>query len=425
MTRLLFFGDMDSTGFGTVTMDLGRALLDLGVDVRFVSQNEFDELPEPFASRTLDITSILTKEPDATDIHGGVEGIAEFIPNVLRGNAAGMTKANDEPWGDWKPDASLLLGDFYGLRLMTWPYLEAFSELPSFHYAPIEGHDLPPNWADIWQVVKPIAMSKFGQREIAKVIGYTPPLMYHGVDAATFRPVSVATPFTFPGPEGTPPAVLTSKERCKAFFGIHPRAKVVLRTDRNMPRKGYPALLRAMRPVMEEREDVVLMLHCRAFDQGGFLSDSIAKLPPQVRERVRISDFAKPLPRRGLAALYNAADLYVSVSAEGFGLTIAEAIACGVPAVGLDYSAVPEVIGPAGQTVPVGRYLDNEYAHHWALPDEEAFGRTVGYLLDHPARARELGAQGPKHVADTFTWSAAAEVVNGLIATPERELVAA
>ncbi len=53
MTRLLFLGDSAGTGFGTVTKDLGTALLALGVDVRFVSLNEQPvELEEPFAGRT-------------------------------------------------------------------------------------------------------------------------------------------------------------------------------------------------------------------------------------------------------------------------------------------------------------------------------------------------------------------------------------
>ena len=137
-------------------------------------------------------------------------------------------------------------------------------------------------------------------------------------------------------------------------------------------------------------------------------------MPPGVRERVVVSDWGA-LPREALVALYNAADVYASTSAEGFGLTLAEALACGIPAVGLDYSAVPEVIGPAGRVVEVGRVLDNEYAHHWALPDEEAFGIAVAYLLDHPARARELGALGPRHVAQNFSWSMAADVMVGLL----------
>jgi glycosyltransferase involved in cell wall biosynthesis len=411
--RLLFLGDLAATGFGTVTSDLGNALLHKGMDVRFLSQNEFGELPEPFLSRTLDL---LTYIQTAQGID--MEHSQPFIPRLLAGDGTELFLASGEPWGHWQPDAVLLLGDFYGVRLIVAPQIDEFAKIPTYHYCPVEGHSLPPVWNEIWSVVQPIAMSKFGQTEMAKVIGHLPPLMYHGVDSEAFKPVSITDPVI----AGEGKIFLSSKERCKAFFGVHPKARMVLRTDRNMPRKGYPALLRAMEPVMRERDDVVLVLHCRATDQGGFLHDSISKMDPKVRARVMTPEWG-PLPRYGLRALYNAADLYVSTSAEGFGLTIAEAIACGTPAVGLDYSAVPEVIGPAGKTVPVGRLLDNEYGHHWALPDEDAFGRTVAYLLDHPARARELGAQGPKHVRATFTWDAAADVMLGLL-EPQRELVA-
>ena len=57
----------------------------------------------------------------------------------------------------------------------------------------------------------------------------------------------------------------------------------------------------------------------------------------------------------------------------------------------------------------MGKYHDNEYGHHWALPDEEAFGKAVAYLLDHPHRRLELGRQGPAHVAKNFRWDVAAE----------------
>jgi glycosyltransferase involved in cell wall biosynthesis len=247
-----------------------------------------------------------------------------------------------------------------------------------------------------------------------------PPLMYHGVDSEQFRPITANEPMTFTSGDKT--ITLTSKERCKAFFGIHPKARVVLRTDRFMPRKGYPALLRAMTKVMAEREDVVLMLHCRTFDQGGFMADLLSKMPRDIAARVSAPSLGA-MPRDVLTALYNAADVYASTSAEGFGLTIAEALACGVPAVGLDYSAVPEVIGDGGMKVSVGKHIDNEYGHHWALPDEDEFARSVGYLLDHPARAREMGTAGRRHVQRTFTWDAAADVMAGLL-EPQRELVA-
>jgi glycosyltransferase involved in cell wall biosynthesis len=401
--KVLWFGDLASTGFGTVTADTGREMVKLGIDVRFVSQNDFGTLPEPFASRTLDLTTFTFSDE-------GVTGVQGFIPSLLTGNAETMKMSDGSAWGKWKPDACFLLGDYYGMREMVGAAgLDAFRSLPSFHYVPIEGHDLPPLWNDLWSVVKPIAMTKFGREQIEKVTGERPPLVYHGVDSETFHPVSVSDPIVLTEiKDGKEEKItLSSKAACKYFLTGNPSVTLVLRTDRNMPRKGYPALIRAMAPVLRARPNVVLGLHCRQWDQGGYLPDTISKYP-DIASRVFLPDLG-PVPRDVLAVMYNAADVYASTSAEGFGLTIAEAVACGVPAVGIDYSAVPEVIGPAGTVVPVGRFLDNEYAHHWALPDEAEFGKAVAYLIDHPHRRIELGAQGPKHVRTNFRWDVAAE----------------
>jgi glycosyltransferase involved in cell wall biosynthesis len=118
-----------------------------------------------------------------------------------------------------------------------------------------------------------------------------------------------------------------------------------------------------------------------------------------------------PVPRPVLNAMYCASDIYATTSAEGFGLCIAESLMCGVPVVGMDYSAVPEVIGPAGSVVSVDREYDNEYDHRWAWPDEAKFAEAVEFLVTHPKRRRELGALGPQHVKDNFSWSNAARVI--------------
>lgn len=401
MTRVLFFGDAQPTGFGSVTRDLGAALLDRGMDLRFVSQNDVPgDLEEPYRSRTVELSSLILSEH-------GVEGLRDFVPALIRGDSE-VLLADGSGWERWKPDACILLGDFAAARHFARPYLADFASLPTFHYCPVEGVDLPPAWAELWRVLLPVAMSRFGQEEIAKVTGVLPPLAYHGVDTGTFHPATPSDPIVIVNEDGSR-SPLTSKEACKAWFGINPKARVVLRTDRNMPRKRYGSLLRSLAPVLAERKDTALVIHCAAWDQGGNLRDSISKLPLHVQQQVRVTD-ARGIPRAVLAAMYNAADVYASTSAEGFGLTIAEAIACGVPAVGLDYSAVPEVIGPAGVVIPPAYLYDNEYDHMWASPDEDAFGAAVAFLLDHPAKARGIGAQGPRHVARTFTWAGCAEV---------------
>lgn len=415
MTRVLFMGDLQHTGFGSVTTDLGRAMIDRGMDVRFISQNDVGDLPEPFASRAVDIAFYLYQR-DAGDT--GVAGVrSDLVGDIVAGRSDAML-ANGEPWGTWAPEAIVMLGDFVGVRLLVSKIAATIGGVPVLHYCPVEGVDLPPAWASMWSALQPVAMSRFGQAEIAKVTGTEPAMAYHGVDTDVFRPVSASEPFVVPHREGpnARPVTLRSRDACRVFFGFDPKRRYVLRTDRHMPRKRYGSLLRAMTPVLEERPDVTLVLHCGAFDQGGFLPDSISKMPPDVQRQVLVTD--RPgLPREVLVALYNTADVYVSTSAEGFGLTIAEALACGVPTVGMDYSAVPEVIGPGGSVVPVAQLYDNEYDHKWAWPDEEAFGERVAWLLDHPAKARAMGDAGRRHVAATFRWSDAAAVFDDLVTT--------
>lgn len=411
--RLLFVGDLAPTGFGTVTTDLGRELIALGVDVRFISQNDTGKtLPEPFYSRTADIRSLLPSvDPETGEV--GVAGANPQIPAIIYGDSIARL-TNGEAWGDWKPDACLLLGDFRAAQMFVNLGVEAFASLPTMLYIPIEGNDLPPAWSVLFGIAHPVAMSKFGAKQLAKVVGRPVPMIYHGVDTNQFRPVE-SRPITLVNADSEF-VVFSTREECKRQWAALlakinqvqriPR-KWLLRTDRNMPRKQYARMLRALAPVLERHPGWGLVIHCTVFDQGGYLADSASKYPT-IRDRILFTDNAA-LDREALTMLYNSADLYVSNSAEGFGLTIAEAIACGVPAVGVRYSAVPEVIGPAGVTVERYTLIDNEYDHYWCAVDEGAFAKEVEALMQSDSRREALGAKGPKHIASSFQWSTAAK----------------
>lgn len=399
--RIQFAGDLAGTGFGTVTRDLGLALLDVGHDVRFVSQNDTgDDLEEPFASRTFRVTPDLVDMAVAAKV--GLNSLAlspEGILKLIRG----------ELWQDgWRPDSAILLGDFVSVRRLVMAdedTMAAFGAIPTYHYVPIEGVDLPPAWRLLWTILRPIAMSEFGADQIEAVTGSRPPVIYHGVDTDQFRPVTPEHPLYLGD------AKIRTKAEAKRFFGGDPKTRWILRTDRFMPRKRYGSFLRALAPVLADRPDTWLMMHCRSSDEGGHLYDLISKYPRPIAERMLISGFHDRFggaPRDILTALYNAADVYASCSAEGFGLTIAEAMACGTPAVGMDYSAVPEVIGPGGLLAPINRLDDNEYDHAWATVDEPAFGRAVAEMLDNDLRRRSMGRAASEHVRSKFSWTTAA-----------------
>lgn len=59
--------------------------------------------------------------------------------------------------------------------------------------------------------------------------------------------------------------------------------------------------------------------------------------------------WAYKLPEKELPLFYNKAKLYVNLSEwEGFGLDFVEAMGCGVPVIGLNSSAIPEIVGDGG-----------------------------------------------------------------------------
>jgi glycosyltransferase involved in cell wall biosynthesis len=413
--KVLFFGDLAATGFGTVTSDLGRRLLDRGLDVRFVSQNDLDQLEEPFTSRTVNLRSLV---PVSTPLEGtqGVAGAAQGLDSLLDGTSTGLLYDGRACYG-WRPDAAIILGDYASVRFIVGPYAKAFAALPTFHYVPIEGVGLPPRWAGLYKIVRPVAMSQFGADVLERLIGTRPPVIYHGVDTEAFQPIGSRAPI-FLSSTGKAASMLTTKADCKrAWAGFlaetnqlqgPPPGKWLLRTDRHMPRKRHNALIRSLLPTLERNPDWALVLHCAARDEGGDLRDAQSKVPAELRRQVLITDQFR-ISRDLLRSLYCAADLYVSISAEGFGLTVAEALACGVPAVGIDYSAVPEVIGPAGATVPIAGLLDNEFDHYWAAIDEQQFAAKVEFLMTHQTKREDLGRRGPAHIAATFSWDDAAD----------------
>lgn len=399
--RTVFFGDMASTGFGTVTMDLGRALLERGEDVRFVSLNEVGGLPEPFASRTLSLGTgdgwiAMPRDPEEAEVmNGRIEGLF------------------GQPWPDgWAAERAIVLGDFAAIRRL--PSISKAPEgFPILHYVPIEGVGLPPSWRMMWERISPIAMCQFGADQIERLMGVRPPVAYHGVDTDSFHPVSPGRPITIRSEKTL--HVLRSKADCKRLFGLDPKRILLFRADRNMPRKRYFSLLRSIAPVLGRHPEVDFLYHCRTEDEGGNLADTISHFRPDVAKRMIGTGWFDPpysgVDRNILVALYNAADAYLSNSAEGFGLTIAEAMACGTPAVGIDYSSVPEVIGPGGVIVPISGLIDNPYDHFWAAADEPAYTAAVEDLVTNRKRRDELGWKAQLHIRRTFTWSAAADVM--------------
>jgi glycosyltransferase involved in cell wall biosynthesis len=396
------FGHISHTGFGRVTKELAERFVKRGIDVRVIAVNHRGE----------PIRGALAGRVWPANINGRAFG-DNISSQAIDGTFWRSLDTDDE----WAPDLVLVVEDMSGLighigRRMT----DAWRSVPVLHYCPIEGDNLPPHWREIWQYFIPVAMSRYGARIIGELMGEDPPMVYHGVDTEVFRPVSVTEPFRFDD------QVLATKEDCKRAFGLDPNRKLVLRCDRFVQRKFYDVTLKAMSMVFDQDPDVDLLIHCRPEDEGGNLLQEMSRLPEKqiMERRVALTNAHNTwtgLPEPMLAALYNAADLYLTTtSGEGFGLTIAEALACGVPVVSTGYAAEKEVVGPGGILVEplhdsygeIVKY-HSTYGMDWAVPDAKGFVKPVLDLLAKPARRRELGKAGRRHVVSSFQWDNATD----------------
>jgi glycosyltransferase involved in cell wall biosynthesis len=275
----------------------------------------------------------------------------------------------------------------------------------------------------LYNHVAPVAMSAFGRDELRRLLGRDVPLALHGVNQ-DFRPITPTDPGIYKGK-----AVQTA-DAAKDALDLTGRT-VILRTDRYIFRKNYPAFFRILRPVLAAHPEAVAIVHTPLGDDVGYgdIRESISREPgatwrgglewehPQIR-LTRAHDSFRGVSDAELRILYSTADLYVSPTmAEGFGLCLAESLACGTPVVANDYSAVGEVVGPGGILVPPKGLLTNGYAHEWSLADEPAMSAAVERLVSKPALRRSLGAEGRRHVA-RFTWDAAVAVFDELLKQP-------
>lgn len=391
--RVLWIGDAGChTGFGRVTHSIGDRLVSTfghSVDVLAINHRG-DPWDTPMRLWPANLRSSM-------DVYGKSR-IVELISKV-------------------DPEVVIILHDpevvfSYFFRNKQDPTNALLSYAPILTYMPIDGIGNPPIWESIGKFSTRVAMTTFGQSQMPGS-----ELVFHGVDPDLYHPVSKDRPYILS--DGTR---IESKADAKRALGYDPNGFFVLRVDRNSTRKNYPDTWRALVPLMKKYSDIEAHFHCMPKGDG-FEFPNILAREQSVADRFHFPaeethNTFMGWPDTHLAVLYNAADVFVSTSwAEGFGLTIAEAMACGVPVVAQNCSAITEVVGPGGILIDPVRPITVPTGQDQWLPDVDAFTAAIERLYHSKGARRDLGRAARKHVEANYSWDTATAQFDELIET--------
>lgn len=225
------------------------------------------------------------------------------------------------------------------------------------------------------------SVSHFNAYQIFSHYKRYPKVIYNGVDVESFRP-------------------LPCDHDLKESLGLRKEDRVLIYAGRLVGWKGVRFVIEAMtHPFLKELPVKLLIVG------DGPERERLERLASYLglRERVIFHGFVS---HEELPAYYSVADIgvYPSIGDEAFGISIAEAMACGKPVVASYIGGIPEVVG-----------TEEDCGFLVSPTRSEEIAERVHSLLREPERRIWMGRRARERIAEKFTWKRAAErFVEGL-----------
>lgn len=250
-------------------------------------------------------------------------------PSGVAGSLSTWVEALDETAEG--PDLVVTLLDCWRLRD------ERLADRRVLSWVPVDGTPIPPYMVRHFRAT--------GTRALAMTRNATDEFTQHGVEAA-YVPCAIDPAIYRPD---DPIDRRNSRRRARERAGLPGDSYIVgivaTNGDRRHNRKCLPESIEAVGRFAASNPDTLLYLHT---DVGGTLHDGPDLRPLLETWRSRglrwvatpVIDLMRGLPPTAMATMYNAFDVLLSTSgAEGFGLPLVEAQACGTPVIASDFGA--------------------------------------------------------------------------------------
>ena len=250
----------------------------------------------------------------------------------------------------WKGEAEAIRGEPYSRLNANEKFLVSFNWFLRFFE---EGM--------LHRARRIIAVSHFTKWELTNYYKIPPSkiqVIHNGVDTNKFQPA-------------------TDKRKIKQELGFNPDDLAIVSVGRLYARKGLFTLIESMPTVVKRFKNAKFII------SGKGQSDEMHKLIAYA-EKIGVKDniiFTGYYPDKKLPKLYQAADVFAFTTFyEHHPFAVLEALSTGLPVVTTSVGGIPETIESGKNGFLVEPFKPKQFADR------------ILYLLEHPAKAKEMGA---------------------------------
>ena len=373
--RLVFYGDAPSvaTGFGKVSSNILPYLHATGDYEIYCFGVNYMGVPHPYPFQ-----------------------IYPMLPNP-QGDPYGRDKLQQIlPQMDF--DILFLLQDSFIMTFLPNVVNELRKRGKNFRtvaYFPIDGTPWT-EWIEAMAAADvPVTYTEWGKKECIKAfpaIGDRLQVIPHGINLKEFFPVSKE-----------------EKARLRKFyFGPHADKFIVINVNRNQQRKDIPRSMMAFKEFHKECPNSLLYLHMAEKDVGWDLPRIAGHLDLKLGEEIifpKNFNVNAGFPVQVVNELYNCADVCISTTqGGGWELSSIESMACKVPAIFPDNTALTEIFADGrGFTCRSG---DTINMHHVQTMDNEVIRPlcNINDMVKYLKRLYEKPEIGQRMVEKACEW---------------------
>jgi len=257
-------------------------------------------------------------------------------------------------------------------------------------YFPFDSDEVYPGAEDVMRVMDyRVSMSRHGQRLLKRDTGLDSFYIPHGVDTSVYRKL--------------PQEVIDAAKKENNLEGKF----VVGCVARNQTRKMLTRLLDAFKVFSEDKEDVVLFMHCDPKDQQG--NDLV-----EYKEKNKITNIIFGMKSLAQAPnetfvnlIYNIFDIHViPTTGEGFGLPMIESMAVGIPNICTDYTTTRELLGNGrGLMAKWDDFVVGQLNTKRVLVNKDDLVRKMEMLYRSEKLRNKIATKAKKYVIEHYDWS--------------------